>query len=144
MGYARGQGFDRVLVPVDLTPKNGAAVEIAADLCASAGKVTLIHVIETLDLPWEEVEDFYLGLEERARKRMGAMAEPLRRASLEHDQVVVYGRRAEEVVRYAEEEGYALIVLSSHTLDPENPGKSWATLSHKVAILARCPVLLVK
>lgn len=144
MSDERPEMFDRVLVPVDLTPKNRAAIEIAADLCAPSGKITLLHVIETLDLPWEEVEEFYLGLEERARQGMDAMAEPLRDASHAHDQVVVYGRRAEEVVRYAEDEAYGLIVLSSHRLDPESPGAGWATLSYKVAILAQCPVLLVK
>jgi universal stress protein A len=144
MSDERRKLFDKVLVPVDLTPKNRAAIEIAVGLCAPSGKVTLLHVIETLDLPWEEVEEFYLGLEERAREGLDAMAEPLRDASLAHDQVVLYGRRAEEVVTYASDQGYGLIVLSSHRLDPENPGAGWATLSYKVAIMAQCPVLLVK
>lgn len=144
MSDERPKRFERVLVPVDLTPKNRAAIEIAADLCAPSGKITLLHVIEAIDLPWEEVEDFYLDLEERARRELDAMAAPLRDAGTAHDQVVVYGHRAEEVVKYADDEGYGLIVLSSHKLDPDNPGAGWATLSYKVAILARCPVLLVK
>ncbi len=136
--------FEKILIPVDLTPKNRRAIEVGAALCPPTGKVTLLHVIETLNLPWEEVEDFYLSLEERARVELQNLAGPLRDAGIAHDQVVVYGGRAEEVVGYADEEEYDLIVASSHKIDPDDPGKGWASLSYKVAILARCPVLLVK
>ena len=44
--------FRRLLVPVDLTPKNVRAVEAARDLATqSGGEVFLLHVIETLDRP---------------------------------------------------------------------------------------------
>ena len=137
--------FQRMLVPVDLTQQNAHAVETARDLASeSGGTVTLLHVIETLDLPFEELEGFYARLEEKARRAMDEMAAPLQEAGLSFARRVSYGRRAEEIVDFAAEEDSDLIILSSHRIDLENPGSSWTTLSYKVAILAQCPVLLVK
>ncbi len=137
--------FQRILVPVDLTQKNAHAVKTARDLAAeSGGTVTLLHVIEALYLPFEELEGFYARLEEKARRAMEEMAEPLQEAGLSFARRVSYGRRAEEIVDFAAEEDSDLIILSSHRIDLENPGSSWTTLSYKVAILAQCPVLLVK
>lgn len=137
--------FRKLLVPVDLTEKNLRAVGVARDLALeTGGGVTLLHVIETLDLPYEELEEFYRQLEEKAEDVMGRLAEPLRAANVPVENRVVYGRRAEEVVSWAEREGTELIILSSHRVDLADPGAGWATLSYKVAILAQCPVLLVK
>ena len=137
--------FERILVPVDLTEKNRSAVETARDLALEAGgSVTLLHVIELLDLPFEEVEEFYRELEAKAGEAMGRLSGLLEEAGVEHTRQVSYGERAAEIVGFADEEGFDLIVLSSHRADLENPAEDWATLSHKVAILAQTPVLLVK
>lgn len=137
--------FQKILVPVDLTQKNRHAVEVAGELAsASGGSVTLLHVIEELDLPFEEVEDFYRQLEDRAAEAMGRLAELLGEADVPHARHVRYGERATEIVGFAREEDFDLILLSSHRADPEDPARNWASLSHKVAILAQTPVLLVK
>lgn len=137
--------FDSILVPVDLTEKNRRAVELARDLALeTGGSVTLLHVIETLDLPWEEVEAFYRRLEDRASEALEAMVGPLREAGVPFDTRIEYGRRAEEIVDHAEANAVDLIVLNSHRVNLEDPGSGWATLSYKIAILAQCPVLLVK
>ena len=60
------------------------------------------------------------------------------------DQQITYGNRAREIVSHADEHGTDLIVLASRQLDPEQPEKTWTSISHQVAVLARCPVLLVK
>lgn len=136
--------FRRILVPVDLTPKNEAAVEMARGLAlASGGQVTLLHVIETLDLPFDELEDFYLKLEEEAGRSLASLGRRLEEAGVSVRQHVTYGKRAAEIVAYAEEIGADLVLLSSHRLDLETPER-WATISYQVAILAQCPVLLVK
>ena len=137
--------FERILVPVDLTEKNRSAVETARQLALeSEGRVTLLHVIEMLDLPFEEVEEFYRELERKAGDAMGRLAGILEDAGVEHTLQVGYGQRAAEIVEFADEHDFDLIVLTSHRTDLENPAEDWATLSHKVAILAQCPVLLVK
>jgi len=148
--------FHDILVPVDLTEKNRVAVEVAAELLRSAGseadspppRVTLIHVIETIDhVPFEELEDFYDTLQEKAESglvELAARFEAAEEAQGEVRRRVVYGHRARAIVDFAAENGCDLIVLSSHRVDPERRGEDWATLSHKVAILSPCPVLLVK
>lgn len=136
--------FRRILVPVDLTPKNADAVEMARGLAlASGGEVTLVHVIETLDLPFSELEDFYLKLEEEAGRFLATLGRRLAEAGISVHEHITYGKRAAEIVAYAEESEADLVLLSSHRLDLDTPER-WATISYQVAILAQCPVLLVK
>lgn len=136
--------FQRILAPVDLTDRNAPAIETAGRLVAAGGTVILLHVIETLDLPFDELEDFYQKLETKAMDALLEMTAPLREAGVDADPHVRYGDRAEEIVAFANEERTDLVVLTSHKIDLESPGGSWTTLSYKVAILAQCPVLLLK
>ena len=87
----------------------------------------MLHVVEPIEgLPFDELKPFYDGLERKARS---AMAEFARRLSgLRAAGAVVYGRRAEEVVRFALAQEVALIVLASHranpsAVDPGNAGR---------------------
>jgi nucleotide-binding universal stress UspA family protein len=137
--------FRRILVPVDLTDKNRQAVEWAGRLAEwGDALVTLLHVIEPLDLPFEELEDFYEELEGRAADAMQVMAEALLEAGVAHRQQVVYGDRARQIVDFATSNDIDLIVLSSHRQDLDEPTRNLGTLSHKVAILAQTPVLLIR
>lgn len=137
--------FETVLVPVDLTPKNRRAVELARDLATRVGsEVLLLHVIETLDLPFEELEDFYERLQDKAMLEMDPLVEILAAADVPVSSHIVFGRRAERVLVFARENSVDLMVLDSHRVRPGQPGKGTGTLSYQMAILAECPVLLVK
>lgn len=137
--------FRKILVPVDLTDKNAGAIAIARDLAAeAAGEVILLHVIEELDAPFDEMKDFYERIEETAAARLSDAADPLRRAGVPFVAEVSYGKRAPEIVRFAEEREVDLIVLTSHRLDPVAPNRSLMTISHQVAIAAVTPVLLIR
>ena len=136
--------FDHVLVPVDLTDRNHRALEAAARLAGEDGEVTLLHVIETLDLPFDELEDFYQRLHDRAQVEMDQMADPLSVSGVTVIQRVSYGNRLREILAHAEEDSTDLIVMSSRRLEISDPPTGFATLSHQVAILSRVPVLLVK
>jgi nucleotide-binding universal stress UspA family protein len=137
--------FETVLVPVDLTPKNRRAVQIARDLARDMdSEVLLIHVIETLDLPFEELEDFYERLQRKAMAQLEPLIEILSAAEVSVSSHIVFGKRAERVLTFAEENSVDLMVLDSHRVRPDQPGKGLGTLSYQMAILARCPVLLVK
>ena len=65
-------------------------------------------------------------------------------STLEVDRTVVYGKPAEEIVRFAVDKQVDLIVLASHQIDLSRLGHGWGTLSYKIGVLAPCPVLLVK
>jgi universal stress protein A len=138
--------FQKILVPVDLSDRHQAAIDIAADLASeSGGEVTLLHVIEVIPGLWEEVEQsFYTRVERMARDHMAKLGRPLQERMVPRREEIVYGNRAREIVRYAVEMGVDLIVLTSHRIGVEDPGAGWGTVSYKVSILAQCPVLLVK
>ncbi len=137
--------FERIVIPVDLTDQHRAAVEMARDLARTHGStLTLLHVIETLDVPFDELKDFYERLEEQAREGLARLARPLTGAGVDVEQVVRYGKRAREIVGFVEEQGADLVVIGSHRPDPEHPQRTLLTISHQVAIFAPCPVLVVK
>ena len=136
--------FGHILIPTDLGDQSERALEITKQLVGTAGsKVTLLHVIETIPATTvDEFKDFYAELEKRSADKLGSLAARL--DGIETIQEVVYGKPAAKVVEFAETQAVDLIVLASHRFDPAEPGPGWATLSHKIGILAPCPVLLVK
>ena len=142
--------FRKILVPVDFTDKNEPAFEAAQQTALhpdpeQRGEIELLHVIETIEhIGFEEMADFYRGLETRAAAKLFALEDRFRQAGLEVRHEILYGKRAETIVRYAEEHGTDLVILSSHKVDRDHPALGWGTISYRIAIVARCPILLVK
>lgn len=139
--------YRKILIPVDFTEKNQAALDSAVQIASSTkdGEITLLHIVETIEhIEFDEMADFYRGLETRAAARLFAMEEKLREsvANVRHE--VLFGKRAESILRYAEEHGTDLMILSSHKVDRDHPALGLGTISYRLAIVARCPVLLVK
>ena len=139
--------YRKILIPVDFTEKNQAALDSAVQIASSTkdGEITLLHIVETIEhIEFDEMADFYRGLETRAAARLFAMEEKLREsvANVRHE--VLFGKRAESILRYAEEHGTDLMILSSHKVDRYHPALRLGTISYRLAIVARCPVLLVK
>ncbi len=137
--------FHRILIPLAFNDENEAAVRVGSDLATREGsEVLLLHVVETIrGIPFEEMRDFYERLESRAESELGKVAERFRALQVSVKSDVVFGARAEQIVTYAKERGADLIVLSSHPASPDQPA-SLGTISHRVALFASCPVLLVK
>lgn len=138
--------FQNVLVPVDLTDRHQRTLEMAAELVRNrGGTVTLLHVVEVVSgLSFNEERDFYERLGEAARAHLARLGKQLDQQKVAWRAEVVYGNRAAEVVRQAAETEADLIALTSHCVDPQQPGAGWGTLSYKIGILAQSPVLLVK
>src|SRR6266581_9809051 len=138
--------FHRILVPIDLSERSQATVDLAYEFAAqSQAEVKLLHVIETIEhVPFEELKPFYARLEKSARKGLQGFSERFVSNKLQVDQALVYGHRTKEIVDYAIENHVDLIIMASHRIDPDRPGHAWSTISYAVAILSPCPVLLVK
>jgi nucleotide-binding universal stress UspA family protein len=138
--------FQRILVPVDLTEKSLSAVDLAYEFAAKSGaEVTLLHVIETIDhVQFDELKPFYERLEKSARKGLVEFSEKFESNQLRIDHALVYGHRTPEIVDHAIGNNVDLIIMASHRIDPDRPGHDWSSISYAVAILAPCPVLLVK
>lgn len=140
--------FRKILVPVDFTEKNEAAIQAALEVLGGHedAEIHLLHVIETIEhVEYDEMKDFYRDLENRSVAKLTRLEERCRTAGpvrVYHD--LQFGKRAEAIVRYAEDRSMDLIVLSSHKVDRDHPALGWGTISYRVAIVARCPILLVK
>ena len=138
--------FQRILVPVDLTEKSLAAVDLAYEFATrSETEIILLHVIETVEyVQFDELKVFYERLEHSARKGLKDFSERFVSNNLKVEQALVYGHRTKEIVDYAIENRVDLIIMASHRIDPDRPGHDWSSISYAVAILSPCPVLLVK
>jgi universal stress protein A len=138
--------FQNILVPTDLTPRDAKALEVALTLCADEnGRVTLVHVIETIDnADGDEFQPFYDRLEQRAGAEMLEIIGRMESGEGNIHTRILFGKRVREIVRFADENEVDLIVLSSHRIERTEPAEGWATISYRVAILAHCPVLMVK
>jgi nucleotide-binding universal stress UspA family protein len=138
--------YRNILIPVDLSKKGAAAVAAATDVAdPQEASVTLLHVIETLqDVEYDELESFYQRIKERAEKTLGSWTDELSAKGFEAGAEIVFGRRGPEILRYADERDVDLIVMTSYALDRANPAEGFGTLSHQLAALSRCTVLLVR
>jgi universal stress protein A len=140
--------FRKILVPVDFTEKNEPALRTALEIAGrveGGSEVTLLHVIEAIEhLEEGEMADFYRSLETRATARLFTLQERFKAAGVGVRQELLIGKRAETIVRYAEDQEMDLVILSSHKVDRDHPALGLGTLSYRIAIVVRCPVLLVK
>lgn len=138
--------FQHILVPLDFAKKNQAALDVAFELAvANQARVTLLHVIEMIDLPHdEEIEKFGAQLQQKADGELERRAQRFADAGLAVEWKIRFGKRAEEVAAYEAGHDVDLTVLSSHPIDTEHPARSLATLSYQIAVLAHGMVLLVK
>ncbi len=107
--------------------------------------MTLLHVIQTIQgVQFQEMESFYAELESRVRKRLAALVARHSEAGVVVRMEVAYGAPATEILRISQERVIELVVLASHTINRDDPGSGWGTLSYNVGLLVTCPVLLVK
>jgi universal stress protein A len=138
--------FQRILIPADLSERNRVAVDIAHELAKqSAARIILIHVIETIEyISYGELRDFYGRLERSAREGMKELSEGFTEDGIEAETVIVFGKRHDEIIKYAIENQVDLIVMASHRVDPDRPAANFGSISYRVAVLSPCAVLLVK
>ena len=138
--------FEHVLVPVDLSDADNPTFELVREMTGAGGcRMTLLHVIEAIDAePDEELQQFYDGLEAKAREKLTAVSERIAATGMPVELSIVFGQRVPQIVRFAMERSVDLVVMRSHRVDLANPGEGWQSLSHQVTILSQVPVLLVK
>jgi nucleotide-binding universal stress UspA family protein len=139
--------FKHVLVPLDLSAKSGRAVAAALQLVTHGhARVTLLHVIQRIEhIPESEMRTFYDRLQNRAAQTLRRAASAFARRGLRVREVVLLGSPPDDIVQYAAAKKVDLIVMSSHEVRSlTRPGQGLGTTSYKVAIMCRCPVLLVK
>jgi nucleotide-binding universal stress UspA family protein len=138
--------FQNILIPTDFSGRDSHAIDIARELCSPGdGKITLLHVIEIIaNTTLEEFDDFYKELEERSLKHLNRLASSHDEDTFTIEKRIIYGNRAKEILRFAEENSIDLIIMTSHKIDIEDRAQGWGSISYKVGIVSQCPVMLVK
>jgi nucleotide-binding universal stress UspA family protein len=138
--------FKHILIPVSRVAEVAKALELAVDMLKnSQADITLLHVIELVqDMPYEEFESFYDELEQQGEADLQIAKERYKQREVEVKTRVMFGQRVKEILSFAERESVDLLLLQSHPIDLTDPAKGWGTISYRVALLAKCPVMLVK
>lgn len=136
--------YSNILVPVEFTDRDEPSVKQALRIVKKrGGTITLLHVIEKLDLPDDEMEEFYKRLATRARRRMRRLVENVK-TSADVRFETRYGRRARAIVDHVGDNNIDLVIMASHRIEPGDPPSAWMTISHQVAIFAGCSVMLLR
>lgn len=141
--------FHRILLPLSLTAKNNAAVDIAFDLAVhNKASISLLHVVQVIELhsdaPDDETKEFYEHFRQRAESELERVSRRFLDADIECEVKVRIGDRLKEIVSFSRQHQVDLIVMSSHRVDPDNLADTWGTLSYKTSVICECPILLVK
>ncbi len=141
--------FHHILVPLDLTSKNDAALNIAFELAVqNKAAVSLLHVVQKIEtggeLPDDETSEFYNQLRQRAASELERFSQRFLDAEKACEVKIRVGDRLKEITDFADQHRVDLIVMTSHKVDSERLSETWATLSYKVSVICRCPILLVK
>jgi nucleotide-binding universal stress UspA family protein len=138
--------FDHILVPVDFTDKNRAAIALAQQLARqSDSRITLLHVIEFIDFPDDdELSNFYEKLQARSEKELDNLLELFADGDLDVTVETVINHRCKGIVMYAVDNDVDLIVMSSHPIQPNQRSGGLATISYQVSAVCHCSIVLVK
>jgi nucleotide-binding universal stress UspA family protein len=141
-----GYMFKHILVPTDFSEQSRQALGVALRIAAQAGsRLTLLHVIEVIaDASFEEFDSFYTKLEKRALRIIHEWTKEAEKDHPSIEQQILYGNRAGQIVKFASNNQVDLIVMSSHRIEKDNPGRGWGTISYQVGVLAECAVMLLK
>jgi len=141
--------FRRILVPVDFSELSALALQTAAALSRDyQASLTLVYVYEPMALAVPEgyllltenqlnrlFEEFHRGLAQQ--KQMAEVAGALR-----IETCLLHGFVTREILAFAEEGAFDLIVMGTHGL--RGLGHAWlGSVAERVVRLAPCPVLTV-
>ena len=146
--------FKRILVPIDGSAHSTKAAEMAMELALTyKAELTLLHVARKFDLP-DQLKDYIkteqltahdmLAIDEATKRviadiKLGAEKRGIKKIKT----VFREGKPARSIVDYARKAQVDAIVMGSRGLS-EFESALLGSVSHKVATLAECTVMIVK
>lgn len=145
----------KILVPTDGSEHGRKAVEYASDIALKYNaEIYLMHVVHETKIPEgliefmreEHVEESpsYVYLQTVGKKILGEAEEEVKEAGVkEVHSVVVQGDPAEQVIKFAKENGVDTVVMGSRGLGTLE-SMFLGSVSHKVSHLAPCTCVTVK
>ena len=142
--------FHKIVVPTDFSTESEHVVRVASELsCIYSAPLTLIHVDDPVAYP---VPEGYMMQTPRQLSRMWAefdshlaraKADALAAGAIGAETRLLQGLTAAEIVRFAKDGGYDLIVMGTH-------GRAGVarvllgSVAARVVQTAECPVLTVR
>jgi nucleotide-binding universal stress UspA family protein len=137
----------RVLVPTDFSESASHALRYGISFAREyKAELIVLHVVETLSVgyasdlfpvPMAEVLDEITGY---AKGELAKLAEQARERGVTVQEVVIQGKPAAEVIRYAREQAIDMIVLGTHGRGMLDHALFGST-TERVVRKAPCPVL---
>lgn len=133
--------LENILCPVDFSENSLAAVDLACELVAKNGSITLMHVTAQSLVGSEVDRDELIPHEDAAVEKLEAWADEVR-ARVPVDVTVVsrIGHPAMEILDLFSTGGYDLIVMGAHP-HPSLRSKLFGSVASRVIRRATCPVL---
>jgi nucleotide-binding universal stress UspA family protein len=141
--------FEKILVPTDFSPHAQEAVRYASELSRTFdAPLTIVHVYDVTPYVLPETvplyDTFQIGqLREEFQKQLGEVRRLAEQNSVKQvDARLLQGSPFSEIVRFAEEQHFGLIVMGTH-------GRTGlahlllGSVTEKVVRKAPCPVLTV-
>lgn len=146
--------FKRILVPIDGSAHSTKAAEMAIDLARTfKAELILLHVARKYDLP-DQLKDYIktehltahdmLAIDEATKRVIGDIKTSGEGRGIKKIKTVFReGKPARSIVDYAEKAQIDAIIMGSRGLS-ELESALLGSVSHKVATLAHCTVMIVK
>lgn len=137
--------YKKILIAADGSDNSLRATRQAADIASLIGdgvKVEIVSVI-AIDVYSDMVYDPIEAHGEAQREIIRSASDILDDAGIDCDIVLLHGRPADEIIRYADESGADLLVMGSRGLGALREF-ALGSVSHKVLTHVKCPVLVVK
>ncbi len=144
--------YKKIMVPLDGSQIAECVIpHIEAIAKKSAAKVELVTVIEPLDIPTrgqiaisdDEIKQIEAAGKKEANKYLDQVSDRLTKAGIKIDTVILSGKAADRLTRYAVNNGVDLIIMATH-------GRSgisklfWGSVAEKILRATDIPVLLIK
>lgn len=138
----------KILVPVDGSDNSKRALDEALSMAKGTGaSITIIHVIDLPPTVYVESQKLLDQLTAKFRQEsarvLGDYKAVAEKRGAKAEAVVMEGDPAEEIVRYANDGNFGMIVMGSRGLGKLKEIVLGST-SRKVLHNAKCPVLIVK
>lgn len=138
----------KILVPVDGSDNSKRALDEALSMAKGTGaSITIIHVIDLPPTVYVESQKLLDQLTAKFRQESARVLDDYKaiaeKRGAKTEAVVMEGDPAEEIVRYANDGNFGMIVMGSRGLGKLKEIVLGST-SRKVLHNAKCPVLIVK
>jgi nucleotide-binding universal stress UspA family protein len=144
--------YRKIMVPLDGSQVAECVIpHIEAIAGKSAARVELVTVIEPLEIPTrgqialsdDDIKQIDAEGKNEAGKYLKQVASRLKQAGINAESVILSGKAADSLVRYAVNNGVDLIIMATH-------GRSgiskifWGSVAEKILRATDIPVLLIK